>query len=37
MINYYDIIIVGAGPGGLFSALNLPKELNTLILEKIAL
>jgi len=34
MINYYDIIIVGAGPGGLFSALNLPKELNTLILEK---
>ncbi|MDD2871935.1 MAG: NAD(P)/FAD-dependent oxidoreductase [Candidatus Gracilibacteria bacterium] len=30
----YDIIIIGAGAAGLFAGINLPKDLNKLILEK---
>lgn len=30
----YDVIIIGAGPAGLFAACNLEKKLNVLVLEK---
>ena len=34
MENFYDVIVVGAGVGGLFTALHLPKELKVLVLAK---
>jgi len=34
MINEYDIIIIGAGPAGLFTAINIQGSKNILILEK---
>ena len=34
MNNNYDVIIVGSGVSGLYAAINLPKELNVLILSK---
>lgn len=30
----YDVIIVGAGPAGLFATINLPKSMKVLLLEK---
>lgn len=34
MDNNYDVIIVGAGAGGLYSAINLPKSMRVLLLSK---
>ena len=31
---YYDVVIAGCGVAGLYAALNLPEEMNILMLSK---
>ena len=31
---YYDVVIAGCGVAGLYTALNLPEEMNILMLSK---
>lgn len=31
---YYDVVIAGCGVAGLYAALNLPKEMNILMISK---
>jgi hypothetical protein len=34
MIEYFDVIIIGAGPAGMFTAININSKYSTLIVEK---